>query len=74
MPNKDTIARLLASAHLEMDPSINRVVRLIADGEDEVREPVKLLEVNPATCRIRVEHMIDAAESISQFVPGAAAN
>jgi hypothetical protein len=49
MPNKDDIARLLANAHVEIEPTINRIVRLIADGEDEAREPVKLLEVNPAT-------------------------
>jgi hypothetical protein len=46
---KDEVARVLAVAHREMDPAINRIIRLVVDREDEVREPVKLLEVNPAT-------------------------
>jgi hypothetical protein len=49
MSEKNEIAKLLAEAHRAMEPAINRIVRLVADREDEVREPVKLLEVNPAT-------------------------
>ena len=49
MCDKNEIAKLLAQAHREMEPSINRIVRLVADQEDEDREPVKLLEVNTAT-------------------------
>jgi len=49
MPEKNEIAKLLAEAHRAMEPAINRIVRLVADREDEVREPEKLLEVNPAT-------------------------
>jgi hypothetical protein len=49
MPEKNEIAKLLAESHRAMEPAINRIVRIVADGEDEVREPVKLLEVNPAT-------------------------
>jgi hypothetical protein len=49
MPEKNEIAKLLAEAHRAMEPAINRIVRLVADREDEVREPVKLLEVNTAT-------------------------
>ncbi len=49
MPEKNEIAKLLAEAHRAMEPAINRIVRLVADREDEVRESVKLLEVNPAT-------------------------
>lgn len=49
MPHKDEVARLLADAHRAIEPTISRIVRLVADREDEVREPVKLLEVNPAT-------------------------
>lgn len=49
MPEKNEIAKLLAEAHRAMEPAINRIVRLVADREDGVREPVKLLEVNPAT-------------------------
>jgi hypothetical protein len=49
MPDKDEVAKLLASAHREIDPTINRIIRLKARCEDESGEPVKLLEVNPAT-------------------------
>lgn len=49
MPEKNVIARLLADAHREVEPTISRIVRLLSDREDESREPVKLLEVNPAT-------------------------
>lgn len=49
MPEKREIARLLADAHREMEPSISRIVLLVSDRENESREPVKLLEVNPAT-------------------------
>jgi hypothetical protein len=51
MPEKDEIARLLAEAHREMEPTISRIIRLLDDREADVREPVKLLEVNPATSR-----------------------
>ncbi|MCX7018556.1 MAG: hypothetical protein NTY46_06110 [Candidatus Sumerlaeota bacterium] len=46
---KEKVALALASAHQSMEPTINRIIRLISDHEDEVHEPVKLLEVNPAT-------------------------
>lgn len=49
MPEKDDVARLLAEAHRAMEPTIRRIVRLVAEREDDAREPVKLLEVNPAT-------------------------
>ena len=49
MPEKNEIALRLAEAHRTMEPAINRIVRLVAAGEDESREPVKLLEVNPGT-------------------------
>jgi hypothetical protein len=49
MPEKDEVARLLAEAHRAMEPAISRIIRLVVDREDEAREPVKLLEVNPAT-------------------------
>jgi hypothetical protein len=47
--SKDEIARVLAEAHHDMEPVISRIVRLVADQEGDEREPVKLLEVNPAT-------------------------
>lgn len=49
MPNKDEVARLLANAHRDAEPAIVRIIRLVSSHEAEAREPVKLLEVNPAT-------------------------
>jgi len=49
MPDKDEVADLLAAAHREAEPGIVRIVRLVSAQEAEAREPVKLLEVNPAT-------------------------
>ncbi len=49
MQKKDEIAAQLAEAHRNMEPTISRIIRLVAEREDDVREPVKLLEVNPAT-------------------------
>jgi hypothetical protein len=51
MPEKDDVAEQLALAHREAEPTIERIVRLVAegDGEADAHEPVKLLEVNPAT-------------------------
>jgi hypothetical protein len=49
MPEKDEVALLLAAAHREAEPGIVRIVRLLSVREAEAREPVKLLEVNPAT-------------------------
>ena len=49
MPEKDEVALLLAAAHREAEPGIVRIVRLLSAREAEAREPVKLLEVNPAT-------------------------
>ncbi len=49
MPEKDEVARLLAEAHRTVEPTIRCIIRLLADREDDAREPVKLLEVNPAT-------------------------
>jgi hypothetical protein len=52
MPNasdKTEIARKLAGAHREIEPGISRIVRVIADREQDAGEPVKLLEVNPDT-------------------------
>jgi hypothetical protein len=49
MPDKDEVAELLAAAHREAEPNIVRIVRLVSAQEAEAREPVKLLEVNPAT-------------------------
>ena len=49
MPEKDEIAKLLADAHRQIEPTIRRIIRLLTEREDDIREPVKLLEVNPAT-------------------------
>lgn len=52
MPNsndRNAVARALAVAHREFEPTISRIVQVIADEEDSTDEPVKLLEVNPQT-------------------------
>ena len=48
VPDKDEIARMLADAHRKSEPTSARIIRLLDDREDDVREPVKLLEVTPA--------------------------
>ena len=50
--DRDEAARELAAAHFHIEPSIERIFRVIdPDPQKESRsdEPVKLLEVNPAT-------------------------
>lgn len=47
---KDEIAFVLAKAHQAMEPSISRIIRIVdAEREGDIGEPLKLLEVNPAT-------------------------
>jgi hypothetical protein len=49
--SKDAVAMRLAQAHYAIEPGIVRIVRLLADADQEAdpREPVKLLEVNHHT-------------------------
>ncbi len=50
--DRDAAASELAAAHFQVDPSIERIFRVIdPDPEKERRtdEPIKLLEVNPET-------------------------
>lgn len=49
MTDKNNVARLLARAHRDIEPTISRIIRLVSDREDSDQEPVKLLEVNPET-------------------------
>jgi hypothetical protein len=49
MPDMSETARLLADAHRTFEPAISRIIRLVADREQDALEPVKLLEVNPDT-------------------------
>jgi hypothetical protein len=49
MADKSEIAKRLARAHRSFEPSISRIVHLVADQELNASEPVKLLEVNPET-------------------------
>ena len=49
MSTKGAIAAVLAGAHVEAEPAITRIIRLVADAETQAAEPIKLLEVNPAT-------------------------
>jgi len=46
---KDETAQELAAWHFGIEPELARVVRILADNEDEPGEPIKLLEVNVAT-------------------------
>jgi hypothetical protein len=49
MPDKDDIALVLARAHYSLEPTITRIMRLVGPNEADGSEPIKLLEVNPAT-------------------------
>jgi hypothetical protein len=49
MNDKDAIARDLARFHHESEPEIVSIYRILSLSEDDPREPVKLLEVNPET-------------------------
>lgn len=49
LPDRIEIARTLATAHHDIEPSISRIIHVVADGERETGEPAKLLEVNPET-------------------------
>jgi len=49
LPDKSETARVLADAHRKVEPGIRRIIRVVGDREDDPREPVKLLEVNPDT-------------------------
>jgi hypothetical protein len=40
MPEKDDVAEQLASAHRGTEPTIERIVRLVADDEADAHEPV----------------------------------
>ncbi|MFI5301731.1 MAG: hypothetical protein ACHREM_26885 [Polyangiales bacterium] len=46
---KDEAARELANWHFGVEPDLQRVIRIVAENEDEPNEPIKLLEVNAAT-------------------------
>jgi hypothetical protein len=46
---KDEAAKELADGHFGVEPYLERVIRILADNEDEPGEPIKLLEVNGAT-------------------------
>jgi len=47
--SKDEAAQDLATWHFGVEPELARVVRIMADNEDEPGEPIKLLEINAAT-------------------------
>ena len=52
MPTKDEIAQKLIDWHFEVEPEITEVYRFIAPDEDNVSEPIKLLEVTEATMTV----------------------
>jgi hypothetical protein len=47
--DKKKVAKALAAAHREIEPSISRIIQVVADRDADSTEPVKLLEVNPET-------------------------
>ncbi|MGA2251891.1 hypothetical protein [Terracidiphilus sp.] len=47
--DKRAAAKTLATAHLQVEPGIRRIVHVVGDEENASHEPVKLLEVNPDT-------------------------
>jgi hypothetical protein len=49
MPDKREIAKTIADVHRNYEPSISRIIHLVADRDSNEAEPVKLLEVNPDT-------------------------
>jgi hypothetical protein len=49
LPDKGEMARVLAILHRNYEPSISRIIHVVADRELNPTEPVKLLEVNPDT-------------------------
>jgi hypothetical protein len=49
--NKREIARAIADAHRKVEPGISRIIRVVADREEDSAEPVKLLEVSRDTPR-----------------------
>lgn len=46
---KDKTALKLAKAHVNVEPSLLKVIRFISDQENAVEEPIKLLEINLET-------------------------
>lgn len=46
---KEQAAAELAEAHYAMDNGLQSVHRMVADDEEDAREPIKLLEVNQDT-------------------------
>ncbi len=49
MPTKDEVVRDLIDWHSKMDPEMTKVYRFLAPDEDDLREPIKLLEVSTGT-------------------------
>lgn len=49
MLEKGEALRPLAEAHRAVEPTINRIIQLLTDREDDTHEPLTLLEVNPGT-------------------------
>jgi hypothetical protein len=45
---KDRAARELIEWHYQIEPELELVYRVIADNEDDPREPIKLVEINAA--------------------------
>lgn len=46
---KEQIAKVLAEAHRNLEPTIERIMRIVGPNEADRGEPIKLLEVNATT-------------------------
>lgn len=46
---KDEVARELAEAHFRLDSAVTEIYRVRSDREDELSEPIKLLEVSTSS-------------------------
>jgi hypothetical protein len=64
---KDGVARTLADAHFRIEPGLRQIFRLRSTDQVEAgeAEPVKLLEVNPATPRNGIVPVYFAAHPAS---------
>lgn len=48
--SKDGVAKRLAEAHYQIEPQMEKIIRLVRpEHEEDPKEPIKLLEVNPVT-------------------------
>src|SRR6266511_997438 len=62
METKEQVAERLARSHCQVEPDIERIVRVVGSNEDLGSEPVKLLEVNPNTVAAGIQPIYFGAD------------